>query len=52
MAAQNKAWLDAAIALALEANALSRETAGFPRRHCRISRKAKAGVGNVVASLR
>jgi methylglutaconyl-CoA hydratase len=29
MAAQNKAWLDAAIAEALEANAISRETADF-----------------------
>jgi methylglutaconyl-CoA hydratase len=29
MAAQNKAWLDAAIALAMEANAVSRETADF-----------------------
>jgi methylglutaconyl-CoA hydratase len=29
LAAQNKAWLDAAIAQAMEANALSRETADF-----------------------
>jgi methylglutaconyl-CoA hydratase len=29
LAQQNKAWLDAAIAQALEANALSRETADF-----------------------
>jgi methylglutaconyl-CoA hydratase len=29
MAAQNKAWLDAAIELAMEANAVSRETADF-----------------------
>ncbi|MGO9324492.1 MAG: enoyl-CoA hydratase/isomerase family protein [Terracidiphilus sp.] len=29
MARQNRAWLDAAVAAALEANALSRETAGF-----------------------
>jgi methylglutaconyl-CoA hydratase len=29
MAAQNKPWLDAAIALAIEANARSRETSDF-----------------------
>jgi methylglutaconyl-CoA hydratase len=29
MAAQNKAWLDAAIEHAMEANAVSRETADF-----------------------
>ena len=29
MAAQNRAWLDAAVAEGLEANALSRETADF-----------------------
>jgi methylglutaconyl-CoA hydratase len=29
MAQQNKAWLDAAVAAALEANALSRETGDF-----------------------
>ena len=29
MAAQNKSWLDAALALAMEANALARETADF-----------------------
>jgi methylglutaconyl-CoA hydratase len=29
LAAQNKAWLDAAIALAMEANALARDTADF-----------------------
>ena len=40
MAAQNKPWLDAAIAEAMEANARARETADFRRRSCCVSGEA------------
>ncbi len=45
MAAQNKAWLDTAIAVAVEANAQTRETADFHEGIAAFLQKAKAGLG-------
>ena len=42
LAAQNKAWLDAAIALAMEANAAARETADFSEGVAAFLEKRKA----------
>ena len=46
MAAQNKAWLDAAIGWAMEANAQARETDGFSRGRRGVSGEAEARVGD------